>query len=109
LKKNYFPPSKFIKKNRNYKNKRSKITMNSSFEQMIKLKREGYRNEIRKQELTNKMIMKRQKQLQINSKADENNFLSFLSTFKFMQNYTDSKDIPNKVLLFFKNNSKNPF
>ena len=75
--------------------------MNSSFEQMTKLKREEYRNEIRKHDINDKMKIKRQKLMQLNTKADGNDFLNFISTFKFMQNYKDSKDIPNKVLLIF--------
>ena len=76
--------------------------MNSSpVEQIIKAKRQTYRDEIRKQDLNSKMLLKRQLQLE-NNEMDtkillENNFPKFLSHFKFMQNYEDVKDVPNKV------------
>jgi len=79
--------------------------MNSSpYEQMIKAKRENYRNEIRKQDIGLKMSLKRQiifEQTQNSMTLIESNFSKFLSTFKFMERYTDPKDVPNKVPSFF--------
>lgn len=75
-----------------------------NYSQLIKIKKETYRSEIRKQDINQKMQIKRQKiyeENQQNNFAIEPIFPKFLATFKFMQNYDDPKNIPNKVLLNF--------
>lgn len=72
----------------------------AGFDQMVHAKRENYRSEIRKQDINLKMSIKRQKvldQTQQSFLAIELNFPKFLATFKFMDGFTEPKDVPNKV------------
>lgn len=75
---------------------------NTSFETILKNKRESFRSEIRKQEINNKMFLKRQFLLEQKSNTPEKcSFELFLQNFKFMENYTDPKLVPNKVYKMF--------
>lgn len=80
--------------------------MNSSSEQLLKAKRDNYRNELRKQELNSIMTTKRQKLLE-QSIPPENGFLKYISSFSFIQTYNstdhtqfDPKAFSDKVFYF---------
>lgn len=71
--------------------------MLNSYDAILKNKRENYRSEIRKKDLSKKMGLKRQMLLNRNVSFSEIEFKQFLKNFKFMLNCSSPKDVPNKV------------